>query len=191
MTERASPLDREHRQQLVLLALETSSTQLSACEAAGVSYSTFKQWKRDNEEFAEAVLEARAVRQEHLRDMVQERAFNGYKRQVMYKGERMWERYPPGHEFAGQVVLDNDFEPVPLIEHVMSDQVFLRHAEANLPEYRSGKGGGIAVSTEAPGGGKTTVQVNFVEPPNWDDVEWDDETGRAKGVGEHGTDSPA
>ena len=189
MADRASKIDTPPRKEAILVALETASTYLAACQATDVPYSTFRLWRDTDEEFAERVAEARLVRQEHLRKMVEERAFTGYLRPVIYKGELQYERYPPGHELAGQVKLDDDLEPIPLMERVMSDQVFLRHAEANLPEYKTGRGGaGAAVSVEAPGMGKTTVEVHFVDPPDWDDVEWDEETGRAKGVTDHGAD---
>ena len=58
-----------------------------------------------------------------------------------------------------------------------------RVAEANLPEYRRGRSGG-SIGVEVPGEGEGSkpikIVVNFVDPPDWDNVEWDEETGRPK-----------
>jgi len=144
----------------------------SACRSVNCPPSTAYLWKNSDEEFAEALLEAREEYRDYLRDMAQRRA-EGVEKVVIYKGEVMYRRNP----LDGMLVLDENFEPIVLTEIVHSDRILETLMTGNLPEHK--KSGGVGLSIGG-GDGKvpTKIEVHFQEPPDWDNVEWDEDTGR-------------
>ena len=171
------------RKELVVKAYRTASSMSAAAREAGVSPELVYKWRQEDEDFVTAMDEARVEYVDYLRDLVEQRAV-GVERPVVYKGELVYRRYPPGHPQHPDYILDDNFEPVPLTETVHSDRMLELLATASVPEIRSSKrAGGPSIGVEVPGEeGKppTRLVVNFRDPPDWDNVEWDDETGRPK-----------
>jgi hypothetical protein len=168
IAEEEVPLVKE----LIIDAYRTAPSLRSACAVADCPASTAYYWKNSDEDFAEALLEAREEYRDYLRDMAQKRA-EGIEKIVIYKGEVMYRR-----DDLGNVMLDGNFEPIVLTEIVHSDRILEALMMGNLPEHKR-SGGGIGMSI---GGGDgrapTTIEVHFQEPPDWDNVQWDPETGR-------------
>lgn len=167
------------RKEQVVVAYRTAPSLSAAAKIAGVSPDLVYKWKGEDDDFAAELAEARLQYADHLRELVQQRAV-GIERVVVYKGEVQYRRNPLK---PTELLLDDDFEPIPLTETVHSDRMLELLATAVVPEVRSSKrsgGGSVDVSVPGAGGGKVEIQVNFVEPPDWDNVEWDDETGRPK-----------
>ena len=160
--------------------LRTSPSVSQACRLAGVTAYQFKKWKEEDEEFLEGFKIASAEFVDYLRYKAFERGVLGFEKEVIYRGEQMYQRHPR----TRQLVLDDNFDPIPLKERIMSDRIFERVLEANVPEYAR-KGTTYNMNLH-PGGGSgdsdapTKIEVNFVQPPDWDKVTWDEKTGRPK-----------
>lgn len=148
----------------------------AACDMASVTYSTAYAWKSKDTEFAEAYAEARQLAMDRLREEAYKRAMEGYERPVLYKGQAMYRRDP----VTNFLLLDDDFNPIPLTERVISDRILEKIMEANLPEHRRSRGGSVGVEVPGENDKPVKIIVNFVDPPDWDNVEWDEETGRPK-----------
>jgi hypothetical protein len=174
MIEKSSKYETERRKELVIEAAKTAPSFRKACDIAGVPSSTANRWRRDDEDFAEALHEAEKERWDVLREHIYERAIGGYEKPVYYKGRPLWRRDPKTNE----LLLDENFEPIPLTETVVSDRLLERYLEANLPEFARKS----SLELSGPNGGPVSTQlvVNFVDPPDWDKVKWDPETGRAE-----------
>lgn len=178
--------DTPVKKQLLIEAYRSAESLKAAADSLGIPPSTARKWKKTDEEFALALSDAREDWRDELRGHVQTRAMQ-YWKPMFYRGEPVWKRLPDG-----TLDLDADFEPIQVMEPVYDSQVLQRMMEANLPEYRRGKGSGMSIGIEGGGDGTvpTKVVVNFVDPPDWDNVEWDESTGRAKLPGQEsdGTD---
>ena len=153
----------------------TAPSLSAAARAADVHPALCYRWKAEDDEFAQALAAARIQFPDHLRDLAMTRA-TGIERPVIHKGELMYRRYPPGHEIdgvhvGGQIMLDDEFEPIVLTETVYSDRMLEKLMEGNVRE-QARPGAQVAVTNEDGSGGKTTTVVNFVQPPDWDNVEW-------------------
>jgi hypothetical protein len=174
--DRQSPLDTAFLKELVVECYKTEPSLSAAARAAGVLPVTARQWKLFDPEFAEKLSDAREEYRDRLRELAEQRA-TGFMRPVMYKGEVQYVRNP----VDGTLVLDENFEPIVQMEMVHSDRILERLMEANLPEFKGGRGVGVGVTLPgAEGAAPTKIEVNFVSPPDWDKVEWDEETGRPK-----------
>ncbi|QNN99826.1 hypothetical protein P67b_00067 [Ruegeria phage Tedan] len=166
------------RQAAVAEAMAYSPSLSAAARIAQVPVDQVYKWKARYHLFRRALELMKPLYADKLRDTIHERGVLGYQKPVIYKGELQFQRDPK----TGELMLDDDFEPIPLMETIVSDRLLERMADANLPEYANGRKGGVNVALGVEGGeggaGGVKLEVNFVEPPDWDTVEWDDETGR-------------
>jgi hypothetical protein len=168
VAEEDVPLIKE----LIVNAYRTAPSLSAACRVADCPPSTAYLWKNNDEEFSDALLEAREQYRDHLREMAQRRA-EGIEKVVIYKGEVMYRR-----DDLGNVMLDGNFEPIVLTETVHSDKILEVLMMGNLPEHkRSGVGVGMSIGG-GDGRAPTKIEVHFQEPPDWDNVQWDEDTGR-------------
>ena len=164
---------------IMIEAYRTQQSVRSSALACGVNVSTARNWMRNDEDFKakmnEAHLDYTEAYADQLRKTLKERA-EGIMRPVLYKGEVMHQR-----DAEGNVILDANFEPAILYEEIRSDPVLLRNAEAHLAEYKRAGSGGVGLSIGGSGDGETPlkIEVRFQDPPDWDNVVWDPETGRA------------
>lgn len=158
---------RDARQLRFLDAYAITGVIGEACEASGVPRPTFKQWRQNDEAFAEAVLEAEQEAIDRLRSEAKRRALDGWEEPVIHQGRQMYKRHP----LTNELLLDDDFEPIPLTINKKSDRILEKMLEAKAPEY-SRKG---SLELTGPGGSSlmpTKVEVHFTKPPDWDNVEW-------------------
>lgn len=167
--------EEDPRKAAVAEAYATSPTLASAARIAGVNAPTVYGWKKSCEKFQSALEEVRPIYGDTIREVIHQRAFEGYEKPVIYKGQLIWRRDP----LTGDLELDDDFMPIPLTERVVSDRMLERLAGANLPEYAQTSGSSAKVNVGLNAGGDGTnieagveIQVNFVDPPDWDKAEW-------------------
>ena len=156
----------------VIQAMAHAPTLSRAADISGVSPSTAHTWRRIDPVFQAALEEVRPLFVDSLRDVVHDRAVLGYQKPVLYKGQIQYQRDPR----TGDLVLDENFEPMVLMERVHSDRLLERVLEANVPEYArqaASTNVNVAAGDGAQAGG-VMVNVNFVDPPDWDTVEWQD-----------------
>lgn len=168
--------DRAAKKAAIVAAYQKAPSFSEAARICRVPVKTALYWKHNDEDFQTSLEEARDVYRDTLREEADRRA-KGFRRPVLYKGQLQYVRDPE----TGEVIFDPlTGEAIVLTEIVYSDQVLLKMMEAEVPEYKR-KGGGVGI--EVPGGdGKapTKIVINFQDPPDWENVEWDEETGRAK-----------
>lgn len=158
--------------QQIVDAFRKAPSLRSACLSVNCAPSTAYLWKNSDEDFNNALAEAREEYRDYLREMAQRRA-EGVEKVVIYKGEVMYRRNP----LDGMLILDENFEPIVLTEIVHSDRILETLMTGNLPEHKRSGGVGLSIGG---GDGKvpTKIEVHFQEPPDWDNVEWDPDTGR-------------
>jgi len=154
---RQTTKDTPHMKGLLTEAAKTAPSFRQACLQAGVNYSTGKKWRKEDEEFAKALAMADDERRDHLREEAQRRAVEGWEKPVLYKGEMVYHRDPVTKE----LLLDDDFNPIPLTEKVISDRILERVLEANVPEYARKS----SVELSGPNGGDipTSVTIKFIK----------------------------
>lgn len=173
------PKETQLRMEAVAEAYRASPSLRQAALAANVHPGIVYAWRKKHPEIFIPMLEAA---EEERRDRMREHAFiravGGWERPVIYRGEVMYKRNP----VTGDFLLDDNYELIPITETVVSDSLMGRYLAAYLPEFKQG-GSSVGVDVkqdggEGGGGANISVQINFVEPPNWDDVEWDEDTGK-------------
>lgn len=124
---------------------------LPACEAAGISRSTYYKWRDLYEEFDIACEEALQEAIDRAEMELRTRAVQGIEEPVLFKGEPVWKRDPN----TGDILLDDDFNPIPFTINRRSDRLLEIYMKAQRQQYRD-KG---AMEISGPGGG--AIEANF------------------------------
>ncbi len=129
-----------------------------ACDASGISRSSYKGWRKEDGDFDEACDLAFQQAVDLAELELRRRAIEGVDDVVMYKGEPVWRRNPD----TGDLVLDDDFEPVPFVETRYSDRLLEVYVKAHRQIYRERS----ALELGGPDGKpfKTEVEVRYVLP---------------------------
>lgn len=135
----------------------------TGCEAAGVSRSAYKYWRKSDEEFAEACAEAyeNAVDAGELE--LRKRGVEGTEEiQLDRDGRPIWRLNPDGSP-----MLDDDFNPIPFTRFTRSDRLLEVYTRSHRPIYKEKTE--IAVTGADGGPLQSTIKVEFVEPKQEDD----------------------
>ncbi len=157
MTHSTSPEAKLMRQEAFLIALQLRGNYASAARDVGVAYDTQKTWREDDE-FAKACKAAMEVFKASLMDEVVRRGRDGFEEPVIFQGRMMW-RHDPA---TGQVMLDDNLEPIPLTIRKHSDPLLSALAESTgVLASKKGGGGKVEVSTEEGENGKPRTVVIF------------------------------
>ena len=130
-----------------------------ACDGAGISRTTYKNWRNADEDFDLACADAFEAAVDAAELELRTRAVEGVEEPILYKGEPVWRRDPD----TGAVLLDKEFNPIPFTVHRKSDRLLEVYTKAHRKVYsdkvsleHTGKDG-------APIDQKVTVQ--YVLPP--------------------------
>lgn len=150
----------KNKQKSFLRLYREQKTVDRACRAASVRVETLQDWLYNDQAFCAAFQQ---IEKELLEAELQERVHIGVPVPVVYKGEMTYRRCPD----TGQILRNHDDEPIPLVIYEKSAEL-LKFALTRA-DTRTG-------DVEAP----FEVNIHFTSPPDWDNVEWDDETGLAK-----------
>lgn len=129
-----------------------------ACSVAGIGRTTFKRWRQEDEEFAAAVQDAYDDAVDAGEAELRARGVVGVDEPVLYKGEPVWRRDPQ----TGELLLDDDFEPIPFTINRRSDRLLEVYVRSHRPQYKER----TEVSMTGPDGGpvKQDVTVRYVLP---------------------------
>lgn len=127
-----------------------------ASEAAGVHRRTILDWQKADPEFAKACDDAFETAIDAAEVMVRERGVEGWEKPVIYKGEPMFRRDP----VSGEILLDDNFEPIPLTESIRNDDLLKFYMEANRQKYNRK----TKLEHSGPNGGDipTGLKIRFV-----------------------------
>ncbi len=92
----------------------------------------------EDPEFRVEVSDALSLAPGQAEEALFDRAVNGTQKPVMYRGEPVPRRYPEGHELEGQVVLDENGDPVYHIVTEYSPRLLEIYLRGALPEKYAG-----------------------------------------------------
>lgn len=137
---------RDARKRAFLDALAVTGTVTQACEAVGVSRKSFYNWKQDDKEFASYLKDAFAEASERLEQEARRRAVQGIEEPITNKDGFIWKRDPR----TGDILLDDDFEPIPYTINKRSDRLLEVLLKGNHKKYRDAQ---AAVEVDMPDGG--------------------------------------
>jgi hypothetical protein len=152
---------RRARVMAYVAALAECGTKNQAARLAGIAYDTVSKWRRhDDEEFRESFreLENAALAQfgDTLVDEAVIRGRDGWHEPVIYKGEQAYVRNP----LTGEILLDANFNPVPLTILKKSDTILGKLMDL----YLGGGKKGLSVSVgNGDGDLPSRITIEFVE----------------------------
>ena len=134
----------------------------TGCEASGVSRSAYKYWRKSDEDFAEACVEAYENAVDGSEIELRKRGIEGVEDVVLFKGEPVWRRNPDG-----SLELDDDFDPVPFTRFTRSDRLLEVYTRSHRPIYKEKTE--IAVTGADGGPLRSTIRIEFVDPKREED----------------------
>ncbi len=128
-------------------------------DAADVSRSSYKYWREKDPDFVAACDDAYQAAVDAGELELRTRAVDGVEEIMTYKGEPIWRHNPETLE----LVLDDDFEPVPFTVFKRSDKLLEVYVKGHRQNYRDKQ----SVEVTGAGGGaiETRIIVEFVDPP--------------------------
>ncbi len=129
-----------------------------ALEAADLHRSTYKRWRKDDEDFDAACDDALQGAVDDAELALRQRGIDGIEEPVLYKGIPMFKRDP----VTGDVLLDNDFNPIPYTITQRSDRLLEVYTRAHRPEYSEKR----SIELSGPGGKaiESAITVTYVLP---------------------------
>lgn len=125
---------------------------------------TLDLWRQDDDfeaRMAEALEEAVDEAEVELR----RRAVHGTVRLLFHQGSPIWKRNPA----TGEVLLDDNFEPIAYTENERSDSLLLAYMKAHRAKYQD-KG---KVEHSGPGGAPLTIVTQYVLPNGKTEADYD------------------
>jgi len=135
-----------------------------ACKAAEVSRSTYQSWMQE-EDFKQRAIEAYENAVDAAEVIVHKRGFDGYEEPVFHRGELVYRRDPA----TGEVLLDDDFNPIPLTVTKHSEKMVEMYMQAHRSNYRS-RGTLELTGPMGEGGAEEPLTIRFVRAePREDD----------------------
>ena len=152
------PSNKELKQSAFLQAYSLSGVIGTACQAVSVSRSTVRKWREDDEQFEERFQDAFENAIDPVEEELRKRAMLGFEKPVIYQGVPMWRRDP----LTGEVLLDDNFEPIPLTEPVQNNDLLKLYIAANRGKYNPK----TTLEHQGPGGTSLlprTIDVQFVK----------------------------
>lgn len=135
----------------------------AACDAAGVSRSAYKHWRKSDEVFAAACADAHDVAVDVGELELRKRGVVGTEEVVVGRdGLPVWRRNPDG-----SLLLDDDFEPMPYTRFTRSDRLLEVYVRSHRPVYKEKTE--VALTGADGGPLKSTIKIEFVDPKKEDD----------------------
>lgn len=128
-----------------------------ACNAATISRTTYQRWCKEDEEFAQACVDAKLASVDAAVVELRTRGVEGVEEVVLYKGEPVWKRDPD----TGDIMLDDELRPVPFTRRVRSDRLLEVYVKAHRREYRDK--GELALTGADGGPVNHSIEVTFVD----------------------------
>lgn len=128
-----------------------------ASKVAGVSRTTILDWRRDDKEFDTACEDAFQCAVDIAEKELRRRGVEGSEEIVLYKGEVVWRKDPK----TGALLLDDDFNPMPMVIQKSHDRLLEVYTRSHRPIYKERHE--VAV-TGADGAAFPGIVVEYVLP---------------------------
>ncbi len=103
-----------------------------ALDAAGISRTCYKHWRKKDPDFHLACSDAYEAAVDAAEVELRKRGVEGYDEPVLNKGEQIWCRNPGN----GELILDADFNPIPFTRPVKSDRLLEVYTRSHRPIYK-------------------------------------------------------
>lgn len=129
-----------------------------ACDVAGVDRSTYKRWRKSDAGFSDACDDAFQSAVDAAELELRTRAVGGVEEVVLYRGEPVFRRDP----HTGQVLLDDDFDPIPFTIHRKSDRLLEVYVRSHRPVYKERTE--VALTGGNGGPVETGITIRYVMP---------------------------
>ena len=127
-----------------------------SCRVVGISRSRYRKWIDEDEVFDLLHKDARDDAIDEGEYELRRRAIEGHNEPIFYQGNPVWKRDPA----TGEVLLDEDFEPVQLTVRKVSDKLLELYLKAN----RKAKWGDSQRHEHTgEGGGPIKATITFVD----------------------------
>lgn len=156
-----------HRQKVRFLeALASTGNVTIAAKAAGWRNSgPVRRMREEDEAFADAWALAVSEAADGLEEAALKRAVEGTVEYQVHQGQVIYHQYPPGHPRAGEVMIDEDGHPIPLVKRRYSDKLLALMLKAKRPEEygdkvkmeHEHKGGVLLIGADKPESGQKAL----------------------------------
>lgn len=143
------------QQDLFLKAYAKRGIIREGLEAAGIDRALLRQWEED-EDFQARMADAREDAVDSAEGELVRRAVEGNVNILFHAGAPIWMRDPA----TGEVLLDDDFNPIPYCEREYSDSLLALYLKANRRKY----GDKSSVELSGPGGSPLNIVTTYVLP---------------------------
>lgn len=148
---------REAKKRAFVTALSMTGVISHACSAAGMSHTTYRRWRDDDGDFAEATQEAFAIAADAVELEARRRAMDGHEEPVVHMGHQTY-----CLNADGSLKLDENFDPIPFVVHRKSDRLLEIMLKAKKPAFRDKSD--LTLLGADGGPIKSSVTVEFVKP---------------------------
>lgn len=148
-------VDETIRQKLFLQAFAKRGIIREGLEAAGIDRAILRSWEED-EEFIQRMADAREDAVDNAEGELVRRAVEGTVNILFHQGVPIWRRDPT----TGEILLDDDFNPIPYCEREYSDSLLALYMKANRRKY----GDKSSVEVSGPGGAPLNIVTTYVLP---------------------------
>jgi hypothetical protein len=149
---------RPARKAAFVSALKAHGVITIAADAVGIPRATINNWRTKDPEFAEACEDAYQQAVDVAEMELRRRGVEGWEEPILYRGEPIWQRDP----VTGELVLDNDFNPMPFTIPRKSDRLLEVYTRSHRPIYKEK----TEVALTGAGGGpvQNEIIVQYVMP---------------------------
>ena len=149
---------RDTRKAKFLEAYKMTGVIQPAIDAAGISRASYRKYRKDDKVFHQDCFDAYDAAVDEAEVELRKRGIEGYDDPVMYKGEQTWCRNPD----SGDLLLDDDFNPIPFTRPIKSDYLLNIYTRSHRPIYKEK----TEIAITGPGGGSIEhdFQITFIMP---------------------------
>lgn len=156
-THIAGMVDLEKIQARFLQSYAKEGVIAPALKAAGIDRITLAEWRLD-EDFEAAMVMALEDAVDTAEVEMRHRAIHGTVRILFHQGVPIWKRDPS----TGEVILDDNFDPIAYTENERSDSLLLAYMKANRSKYRDN--GKTALEHTGAGGAPLSIITEYILP---------------------------
>lgn len=130
----------------------------AACKSADICRRTYYEWRDADKAFAQLADDAFQEAVDEAELELRRRGVDGVEEPVLHKGVPVWRRDPA----TGELLLDDDFEPIPFTTTRHSDRLLEVYTRSHRPIYKERSE--VALTGVDGGPVDHEITVRFVKP---------------------------
>lgn len=120
------------QKKIFIAELERTGVISRACQKANITRAKFREWDNQDPQFRQDVLDAQENASDEGEYELRRRAIHGTEIPVQHNGMPVYLRHPE----TGELILDDNFEPIPFTVKRQSDSLLALYVKAHKPKYR-------------------------------------------------------